>query len=501
MFYDNLLDCNKLSYKSIGGKSFDGINVSKDKNLLSMEHSPLTYNFDFSKGVLMDGMGVGKLKFKCNLDSGTFKELSPLPDGYHPTVCWHFNLWASDLKTYRSLLFVLGSDGYVYYNWLHTASCDFIKIENLYFDDIPYVFLSKIDNTDALYFVSRTNGTFVWLYPNIVKNLNNMPIIDSVCVYNNKYFATIHRNKGVIIYSNDLNPINLNLTLMQGGEIRFDDGLGACNKVIAFKGDLYVFRNFNIMRVTEYSNKDDYSVSQIYASNGRIYENTISVCGDEIVYLASDGLYKFDGNTSKKLDLKLDGFFVGVDNNNAVSGYVDGNYYLSCRLNYNDNGGVVDGEISNVSNINNALVKINLESENISIFRGYNVVGIYIVNDIYRNEVCLRIAEVGGLYKLGMLENTGKYYDEVMTKVWCSSITDLGAIDRNKLVKDISFESKQDLQLKVIYDDKVKVYNVRGKNVPQTIKLNIKCKKFGFVFVSKKCDNFITSPKFKVSVL
>ena len=144
MFYENFSKVKDMNYKKVGESSFKGINADELSSDLSFGYSPLTYNFNFSKGALVDGVGIDKLKFKFDNDDFSYKELGELPNGYYPTVCWHFALWATDQNTYRSLFFVLGSDGCVYYNSLHTANTNYTKIDGLYFDDIPFVFKSNL---------------------------------------------------------------------------------------------------------------------------------------------------------------------------------------------------------------------------------------------------------------------------------------------------------------------------------------------------------------------
>ena len=162
---------------------------------------------------------------------------------------------------------------------------------------------------------------------------------------------------------------------------------------------------------------------------------------------------------------------------------------------------LIDGEWVQGNNYNNALIKINVETGDIILMRGYDVVGLYSINDIYRSEVCVLVREVGSIYRLGMLDMSGKYYDKPLTKVWNSPITDFKYPNKSKLIKEISLETKQDITLEIITDKGKKLINVKGEEYPQTIKVNIKCKKFGVNFISKAIDNYITNPQIIVGVL
>lgn len=500
MFYKNYFKTKDIKYKTIKFSKFEGLESVTDDSVMKLSHSPLTYNFDCSSGALKDGIGVRKLRFKSYPDDTTFKELDDLPTDYHPTSCWLFNYYDNQFSAFRSFLVIRDSNGDVYYNMLHTNATDFTKIDGLNFASEPLVITCNIDEEDTLVFITKNDGIYTWNYPNRINKIENVPALSSICVHNNKLYATTHDDKRSVIYSDNTVLANLNMDILSGGKIDMNDHFGACNKVVSFKGCLYIFRDFNIAKVTDYANRVDYDVSQIHVSNGRIFDKTVCVCGDDIIYLASDGIYRFDGNNAKRLSFKFDKMFEGIDNYNAVAGYSNGCYYLSCKLSYNDNS-VVDGEWTYGNNRNNALIKINVETGEIVLFRGYDIVGIYVINDIYRSEVCVLVREVGAIYRLGMLDDSGMYYDKPLTKVWSSPQIDCDYPNRYKLIKELTLESKQDIVVEVETEKGIKVLNIKGKNSPQNIKVNIKCKKFGINLISKSVDNYIATPQVTVGIL
>ena len=501
MFYENNLECKSIKYKTINILKFNDFDSYNDKSIMGLSSSPLTYNFDSSSGALKDGIGVRKLRFKSYPDDVTFKDLDNWPTVYHPTACWLSNIFTTDFNVFRSLLVVQDSNGDIYYNLLHNDSTDFIKVDGLNFDTEPIVMTCKINNEDHVVFVAKNEGVYTWKYPYTVKKIDNVPPLRSVCVHNNRLYAITYNDKRSVIFSDDIDITNFNLDMISGSRIDMNDSFGACNKVVSFKGYLYIFRDFNIAKLIDYANRVDFEVSQLYVSNGRIFDKTVCVCGDNIIYLASDGIYSFNGTTSKRLNFKLDKLFEGVDNYNAVAGYSNGYYYLSCKLNYGDGNAVVDGEWSYGNNRNNVLIKLNVETGEFVLFRGYDVVGIYVINDVYRSEVCVLVREVGSVYRLGMLDNSGSYYNEPLTKVWQSPTTDCDCPNKLKLIKEISLETNSDIELEIETDKVKKVLCVKGKTKPQTVKINLKCKKFNFKIVSKTSGNYITGVQIVVGVL
>jgi hypothetical protein len=424
-----------------------------------------------------------------------------MPTIYHATACWHVNCFTLDFNTYRSILIVKDSNGDMYYNLLHGDSTEFIKIDGLHFTDEPTVMTCNVDGEDVVVFNSKSSGIYTWKYPYIVNKIDGVSPLKSVCVHNNRLYAIPYSDTRKVIFSDDTDITNLNIDMLSGNQVLINDSFGACNKVVSFKGYLYIFRDFNIAKIVDYVNKVDFSVSQLYVSNGRIFDKTVTVCGDNIIYLASDGIYSFNGTTSKRLNFKLDKMFEGIDNYNAVAGYCDGYYYLSCKLNYNDNNSVVDGEWSAGNNYNNALIRLNVETGEMVLFRGYDIIGIYIINDVYRSEVCVLVREVGAVHRLGMLDNSGAYYDQPLTKIWNSSVIDCAYPNKYKLIKEITIESHQDIKIEIVTDKFKKILSVKGKDGLQNIKVNIKCKKFSLNIISNATNNYITSPQVMVGIL
>ena len=116
MFYKNYFDRKSIKYKVIKFNKFDELDSYNDRYVMKPSSSPLTYNFDFTSGVLKDGMGVRKLRFKCYPDDTSYKDLDKMPTIYHATACWHVNCFTLDFNTYRSILIVKDSNGDIYYN-------------------------------------------------------------------------------------------------------------------------------------------------------------------------------------------------------------------------------------------------------------------------------------------------------------------------------------------------------------------------------------------------
>ena len=128
----------------------------------------------------------------------------------------------------------------------------------------------------------------------------------------------------------------MNVSEFEGGYIELTGERGTLKKVIESNNYLYVIREYGISRVSAWGLQSDFVVKNMYLTTGKLYYNSAVLCGNTILMLCKDGLYYFDGVSMEKLNLGLDKYFENVDNSSAVGAFLDGKYYLACKLNYND---------------------------------------------------------------------------------------------------------------------------------------------------------------------
>ncbi|MGN0961204.1 MAG: hypothetical protein ACI4PF_03280, partial [Christensenellales bacterium] len=479
----------------------NSLNSDIDANLMPINNCSMSYNFNFENGALRDGMGLKQLQFRCSeLYTDQYKVLNPTPDSSFIKGCWFFTSWSTDLNIHRPFVIFYTSKGGFYYNRIHSQDKNLEKMNGLEFTERPIVTSCKINGNDTLILVSEKDGMYTWRYPGIVQKIENAPKISSMCVHNDRLFVTTQGEKRTIMFSDNLDPTNFNVSIQEGGIIELADEFGKSNKVISFEGYVYIFRDFNIAKLTTYADKNDFSVSQLYVSNGRIYESTVCVCGNKILYLSSDGIYVFNGTSATKFDLSINNLFKDMDNANALAGYSNGYYYLACTINYGD-----DKFIGNETNTdlvyNNALIKINVATGSFSILRGYDVRQISVVNDIYKSEVCILIKENTGGYSIGVLDDSGKIFNTPTTKLWKSATTDFGYPEKEKVVKEISLETTGDITLEIVTEKGSRNFKMKGKSGYQTLRPYVKGKKIGINFKSNIAGNYISNPKITVGYL
>lgn len=498
MFYSNNLNLKNISYKKQKFASFaNGINSDYDENLLSVKHSKCTYNFDFRDGALRDGIGISVPKFRWVADLQNITKELNFPSSPVRGI-WVFTNWVEKLNLYNNYIVIYCYDNKVYYHELYGGTSEFYEINGLTLSSIPIVTTYKLNGVDTLIFVTEEDGMFTWSSSEGVRQIADAPKIRSMCIHYERLFVTVYGDRRAVWFSDDLDPTNFNISSSEGGFIEMVDDFGRLNKVVSFDGYLYVFRDYNIARLTAYAEQEQFYVSQLYVSNGKIYDSTISVCGNKIIYLASDGLYMFNGSSSSKIELSINSMFEGTNNQYASSGYSDGYYYLACTLNFKDDE--IVGCESRSFNYNNALIKLNVQTGEFSLLRGFNIRNIYVLNDHLGSMVLITFQDEA-VNKFGMLDNSGAYFGTPIHKVWKSADTDFGYPEKDKILKEIYLETKSDCSVVIETEKKKKTIKFKGKNGYQKAKPYVRGNKFSLTFVSDTTDTKISNPQVKVGVL
>lgn len=498
MFYENLIEVGHFKTKEKNIDTFkNSMNTDTYEDCLKSMSGKVMYNFDISSGVLKDGMGIGDVTFKYGEQMFRKTKKVNFPENYQIMACWHFPYFDTIANEDCPALIVYCSNRKFYFLFIQHQDTDMLEIPNLTFQDVPMAVCSKINGIDTLILVSKSDGMYTWNPINGTHKIDAAPEITSMCSQYDRLFVTCGDDKKSILYSESLNPTNFNTSDNEGGIISLNDDFGYCNKVISFKGYVYIFRDYNIARITAYGDDDEFVVSQMHVSNGKIFPGTICACGDKIIYLASDGLYSFDGGKSTKIELNINNLLSGNENELASGNYSNGCYYVACRMNFDD--GDIEG-CESLTYVNNALLKYNLSNGEISIMRGYDIQNITVINDSIDSYVLVVFHNGVGL-RVGMLDMSGMYFNTPTHKVWISAKTDFNYPTKTKVIKEISFQSATDGVIKIWCDDRVKEFDFTGKNGVQKIKPLMKGKRFGFAFHVTANNSKIVKPTIKVGVL
>ncbi|MBE5738284.1 MAG: hypothetical protein E7354_00915 [Clostridiales bacterium] len=496
MFYTNLLNLKNITYKNINYDSFvKGVNTIQDESVMSNGYAKLSYNFDYSDGALKDGLGISVPKVKYSNISPEYTKLLDIPNELSVRGVWLFQNWHETANVLTPFIVIYCHNSKFYYNDFHTSKTEWVEMEGLYSYKKPLVTSYNLNGVDTLLVFSESDGLYTWTELGGAKKIEDAPCINSMCIHNERLFVTSKENERRVWFSDDLNPTNFNVNINEGGFVDLVDDFGRSNKVISFEGYLYVFRDYNIARITAYAEQEEFFVNQLYVGSGRILKDTVAICGNKIMYLATDGLYAFNGSSSSKINLGINNVF-DDNNENAVGGFCNGCYYLACRLNYDD-----DAENESIGDTdNNSLIRFDVNTGKLTILRGCDIRDVSIINDT-KSSFVLVVLRQGVEYKLGMVDGSGAIFDVPTNKVWFTPNSDFNYPDRYKLVKEVYLETDSDCIVRVVADGKKKDYKVKGSKEIAVIKPRMKGIKISVSFISNTVNTRITNVQVRVGIL
>lgn len=461
-----------------------GINNAVDEMILPQTTAKMCYNFTGKSGALTHFGGLNQFEIK-GLDNILYP--IKLPDDVGVARMWYFKR-TDDSGVIDDRIMVVGSDMQLY--TISLVDCiGAVKIEGIIFNDIPTATNYKLGNNDVIIMSSSSDNMLVYNGIDAPYMVASAPQLSSMCVHYERLFATIE-GSNTLWFSDDLDPTNWNIALDQAGYIEMADEKGSLLRVISFHDYVYVFRRHGIARVSAYTDQAEFAVSQLFYTSGKIYPDTVTVCGDRIMFLSEDGLYSFDGINATKVLTNISDMFSTIDNNDACGCYFLGTYYLALRANFDD-----DDEIlcESGSYFNNTLLCINLQDGSVSIMRG---IDIRCMLSLQSHEGLKLLLATRNSYinSIGEFNNSGVVYDRILPKKWLCPSTNLGVSDRTKRLKQIYLFNRHDIVINIIVDGLSTNYYVRASDKVNTVKINAIGNMFSISFISTTECAYISQP-------
>ena len=499
MFYKkNLLLKNSSNLKVKLSNFASGLNTEVDENCLPFKYAKECYNYDFSRGNLQTGLGFEKLTFLKYNDSSVERELIFDEDITEVNKVWLYPYYNNHTKVKDHLL-VASCDDKVFY-------CQIICIDpyiypitnNVSFTSVPNAIYYNLDGEDVMLLTSATDGMLVY-HPQYVNELDSdAPKISSMCRHYERIFAIEEGKRTKLVFSDNLDPTNWNVGLNEAGYIDLADERGGLEKVVSFNDYVYIFKEYGISRLSAYGDQTQFSITNLFVSSGKIYGNSVCVCGNRIMFLSKDGIYAFDGYSTTKLSLNVESLFRDVDNDNCCSAYFNGKYYLGLKLDFNDNE-LVGCESYSDGFVNNALIEIDLKTGDLNITRGVDLKSICAIEyEKVKKLVCAFNGEHKG--KLGQLTHTGTIFGQPLTKKWLSSYTNLGYPKKKKKIKSVSLISKKPCKLILKTDLGESKYDVAGSDKTNLIITHNEGEMFQFGIESDSSEAYIADAEISLVV-
>jgi len=417
--------------------------------------------------------GLGVQSFTTYMQNDITSENYPLDYQslgleYFNKVMYFKQYFSQSNRTTHRLLFH-GSDGNIYVFQMFSSLNQLHWTYQLNFTTIPVVLEYKKDGLDSI-LISANDKLVVWSTGYSPYELTNVPTITSMCIYNDVLYCTITGESDKIWYTTNLNPESVGTESDVTKYFTLGDNCGGCRKILSFKENLYIFRDYGISRLNTYARKEP-TYNQIYISDSKIYPNTVVVCGDFVMFVTGDGIYKFNGASVSKIDV-LHQVINGV-NEYAVASNLQDNYYLAAKLNFDD--GKVIGCERDVDMKNNALIKLDLNDYSFEIMRGIDIKDMLSLKAGIEEKIILTFNSEHK-DKIGEITKNGKYFDEILPRNYTTNYYIQEDVE-GMTIRNIKVESSSGVEIKIITDEKEYSFNTYcdGVNNFQTI---IPCRKF-----------------------
>ncbi|MBQ7798645.1 MAG: hypothetical protein IJ371_05945 [Clostridia bacterium] len=479
----------KSKFKYTTGKivinDFSKTNLNTNQTKSNAEGITI-YNFKNSNGVLEKGMGIQDFTVyhSNDLDSLSYKlDCSSLNLEYFNKVLYFKQYFPNTNNTTHRLL-IHGSDSKLYMFQMYSSIASPTWIYSLQFEDIPAVLEYKKDGLDSI-LISANDKLVVWSTGRTPYELSNVPTITSMCVYNDELFCTIAGETDKIWYTSNLNPETIGEETEETKYIIMEGSAGGGRKIVILKENMYVFCDYGIGKINTYA-KEKPTYHQIYTTNGQICPNTVVQCGDFVIFLTHEGLYKFNGTSVTKLEA-LQNLLEACSGDYAIATSLRDDYYLALNIDFKDNR-LIGCEYSNSEMKNNALIKLNLHNYSFEILRGVDIKDMLALNAGIDEKVILTF-NTKYHARIGEITDTGRVFSESQS-------------DKGFLTNYIVPNNFEDITIRKIVIDcslgmGIRITTDRGKfyfSIPKTginvIYTTIQCKRFQIAVLGTDVNNY-----------
>jgi len=446
---------NKTTYPSSFGRYsytisnfLNGITLGEfDSGMIPPSSAVSSYNFDFSGGSLKTGIGFTEALlelFRADVRDEISNLLLSIGSIIKTFIYRNYN---ENSETREDKLLLLSSDLSLFIVNLKGENDKLSRVRDVVFTSVPNAISYRLNGNDVLIFTSPTDNMVVYDGVNQPYEVLDAPKITSMDLHFERLFVTTNNEKARVIFSDDLDPTMWSIDLSEAGFIEMVDERGALNRVVSFNDYLYIFRDYGISRLTAFGDQEGFSVSHLFVSSAKIFPESVAVCGDRIIFLATNGLYSFDGFTTTKI-LSSISDLISRENKSSVGAFFEGNYYLSCNLKFE-----VDSDFIEDGYINNALIVYDIKTKNYKITRGVDVISITPANvgGYEKLYLCARNL-ASSPYKVVSVDNSGAFLGYNLKKVWKTDFYTFNKNQKSKCIRSVSMYSKSGGTLTILSD-------------------------------------------------
>lgn len=445
-------------------------NYQLNENFSEEFCADLVYNLNTKTKTLKKGLGITQFKVPTSFDVDSEEVLLDTASLGLTKIndVLYFKQYFHESGNTQHRILLHGSDNKLYVHQMYCGIGSLLSTYQLEFNSAPICLSYKLNGNDTI-ILSSPEKMVVWTTDLAPYTVEDVPIITSMCISNDVLWCTIDGEANKIWYCLSLNPELIGVSTDKTKYLSLDDERGYARKVLTFKENLYAFRDYGITRINYYSS--EITTTQVYLSDSKIFANTITSCGDVIMFMTKDGIYSFNGVTVEKQNIGIEKYLT-CDNTNAVGACLQDKWYLGLRLEFNDNKQISceSGEF-----VNNALLVINLDDYSFEIMRGVDIKTMMPLKTDTLEKMIVTFNS-GEIDKVGEIDESGKLFGENTHK--CLLSNTIYADDLSSMViRNITALGSKEINIKIeTNDDSYNfVTNIDGTNKFQTL---IPCENF-----------------------
>lgn len=381
---------------------FKGIRTTTDESVLDWDYTPEMYNYRIQNGVLTGKLGLDAAKGFDAVLHGARHAYPALPSGVKVKGIFHYR--RRHQGNYDDRLVIQTSEGALYYTavfendtWHEVAGYTLTGEAAA----VSYNYGGK----DVLLMCSPSS-TFAVMDDGTVKTVTSAPRFSSVTVHNERIYGTLNGESNQLWFSDDFDPENWSVSGDEAGYISFSDECGDALEAVSFLGYLYIFREHGIYRLTAYGDQSEFTLKKLFTATGRIYKNTIALCGDRIMFLTDEGVFTFDGYTASPAVRDLPDIAFPTQ---CSAAYHDGAYWLACSL--------TGCDLVPIPYTNNVLVRYGIRDGDMSMLAAADILALCSVRSHTAADIVLSV-KTGGEYKLASIGEYGTAFGTAFPKVY-----------------------------------------------------------------------------------
>ncbi len=451
-----------------------GMSGRLHENILPQRYASESYNFEFKDGALKAMRGITAFCPGGDTPASVTGE----------TVLrvYHYRRFDRDTMQPDDRLAVYTQSKKLYGMSAIAPSVPVLLSEE--FETPPRAVNYRLSGEDVLV-LSGGGYTAVWDGKNALEHVPGAPDITSMCVHYERIFASGGGDRSAVWFSDDLDVTNWNVSLDEAGFLELADDGGGLVRVVHFLDYVYVFRSYGIARLTAYAEQTQFALTRLYTATGRIYPDTIAVCGDRIMFLAADGLYSFNGVTVSRAAKNLDGILQPESGNPCACAH-SGEYALAARLKFKTGYPGEEGAK------NNALVLYNPSDGRTEVLRGADISGLLAYLQESGSELLLSLRGKSKVYRLG---GRGSIDGQQMHMLWRTPRTNLGRPDAVKSVKQLYMGLSGGCTVNVSGEVCGAKAQIQGSGGPVRRRLRARGTEFWLEFCSTDPDIEISRPE------